>query len=326
MSGCDGDKREQGSAETAMNGHPQIRSTEPGDGTAAPRTAADVAAVVRAAARREPGLVALGIAGLAVSVADLIAVAARGTFIPPEGKMLSAATFAFGVAVFTLTMALLLPLAGFSDAARRRWRRACYVFPAYGFVLESVQSFRGLDPRFPGGPSDSDVGGVVDRILGPIFGMSALLLTVLFVILAVRFFRRDVLSDRPVLRLGIRYGAVAVAISFGIGIVMSIVQGRNIADAGDLMLAHALGVHGIQAVPLAALILVWGGPAPGAARWAHAAGAGWLIACTAALVQALLGEPSLEASALTAVMAAGLTLWASTAAYSAMAWRRAAWG
>lgn len=290
----------------------------------APRSASDVAALAKAAFGRERGLSALGVAGFLIALLCLGAVMVRGPFIPPEGKMLDAATFTFGVGIFTLTMAVLLPLAGFSEPARRRWRRLSYIFVVYGFVLEPVQAFRGLDPRFPGVPSASNAGGLVDRIAGPIFGVTALLFTVLFVILALRFFRADVLDDSPAFRLGIRYGAVAVTLSFGVGIAMSALQGRVIGEVGNLLPAHALGVHGIQAVPLVALLLTWVETARRGTMWLHVAGIGWLSALAGTLVQALLGRPPLEPSILTALMVVGLALWVAVASYAFVAWRRTA--
>ena len=50
--------------------------------------------------------------------------------------------------------------------------------------------------------------------------------------------------------------------------------------------------------------------------WLHAAGIGWLAACTAALVQALLGNAPLEASILTTVIVAGLAVWAAGASHA----------
>jgi hypothetical protein len=187
-------------------------------------------------------------------------------------------------------------------------------------VLEPLQAFRGLDPRF------TTAGGPADVIAGIVFGPLALLNTVLFVILGLRFFRADVLDDRPALRLGIRYGAVAVALSFSVGIVMSFIQGREIGEAGNLLPAHALGVHGIQALPLVALLLVWVGSARPGMMWLHAAGIGWLSACAATLVQALLGRPPLEPAMLPALAAVGLALWAAVAGYTLAAWRRTASG
>ena len=115
--------------------------------------------------------------------------------------------------------------------------------------------------------------------------------------------------DRPVLRLGIRYGFVAVMLSFGIGILMSITSGRSIGDAGDLLLAHALGVHGIQALPAVALVLVSFTAVHRAAGWVHLAGVGWLTASVAALGQALMGRPPLEVSPLTGLMVTGCVAW-----------------
>jgi hypothetical protein len=127
-----------------------------------------------------------------------------------------------------------------------------------------------------------------------------------------------------VLRLGIRYGAAAVALSFAVGIVMSVNSGRELGDAGNLLLAHGLGVHGIQTLPLVALVVSWVVTPPRATTWVHAAGVGWLAACTAALGQALLGRAPLEPSLLTTLIVAGLTVWAASAAYSVLSWRHLA--
>lgn len=269
----------------------------------------------RAIAAREPGLCAVGAAGLVLAVVCLVGVSVEGATIPPEGKLLDAATFCFGVGVFTITIALLLPLAGYAPAARRRWRRAFYIFPVYGLLLESVQAFRGIDPRF------TEEGSGLDAVAGAVFGITAALNVVLFVVLGVRFFRSDVLPDRRVLRLGIRYGVAAVAISFAVGVVMSINSGRDIGDEGNLLLSHALGVHGIQAIPIIALVLAASGR-PSPVTLLHAVGVAWIAACTAALAQALLGHRPLQASILTSVIVGGLTVWAVGASYAVVVWRR----
>jgi hypothetical protein len=97
------------------------------------------------------------------------------------------------------------------------------------------------------------------------------------------------------LRTGIRCGMAAVRISFGVGVIMSASAGRGVGEAGDLMPAHALGVHGIQTVPIVASLLVWAGLGARAHAWIHVAGIGWLVAA-AALGQALLGRPPLDPS------------------------------
>jgi hypothetical protein len=287
----------------------------PGASLGAGRRRVDVIAAIRAGWAGEPGLFAVGAAGVVLALVCLVGMAARGRTVPPEGKLLDAATFCFGVGVFTLTVALLLPLAGYSAVGRRRWRRAYYVFVVYGLVLESLQAFRGLDPRF------TEEGGSVDVVAGIVFGITALLNTILFVILGLRFFRADTLADRPLLRLGIRYGAAAVWLSFAVGIIMSINSGRHVGDDGNLLLSHAIGVHGIQTVPAVALLVTWAAIGTRAMSWVHLAGIGWLTACAAALVQALLGQAPLEPSILTGLTVAGLTGWAASAVHSLIAWR-----
>ena len=133
------------------------------------------------------------------------------------------------------------------------------------------------------------------------------------------------MADRPTLRLGIRYGSVAVLLSFGIGVVMSIISGRHVGDEGNLLVAHGLGVHGLQTLPLVALVLAvaWGEGRRTATPWIHAAGIGWLVACTAAIGQAVLGWPPFEPTVLTGLMVAGLAAWAVVAGRALISWRSA---
>ena len=291
---------------------PGMETTRDTTTAGAPRS--KIASFTGTAVAREPGLVAVGVGGLVLAVVCMIGVAFRGRFIPPEGKLLDAATFTFGVGVYTLTVALLLPVAGYSTTARRRWRRAYYVFAVYGLLLETVQAFRGFDPRF------TEEGETIDSVTGAVFGVTAGITLVLFVLLGVQFFRRGVLDGRPVLRLGVRYGVVAVAVSFGVGVVMSVTGGREIGAEGNLLLSHGLGVHGLQTLPLVALV-VSASALDRRRRWVHVAGGAWLAACLAALLQAGLGEPPLQPSALSVAIVTGLVGWAAVAAY-ALAARR----
>jgi hypothetical protein len=266
--------------------------------------------------RREPVLGAVGAAGLLATGLCVVAIAGRGSSVTPEGDLAEAAKFTVGVAIFTWTMAWLLPLTGWSTPATRRWRASYCIFAVYGVILEPTQAFRGLDPRF------SDDGGTIDSIAGSVFGVTALVLLVSFVILGLRFFQPGVLADRPLLRLGIRYGTLAVFVSFAVGAMMSVRQGRELGDDGDLMVAHMLGVHGIQTIPLVTLVLIETRSIGRITAVAHAAGLGWLAAALAAAIQALLGRPAVEASALPAVMIAGLVLWAIAAGYPLLARRQ----
>jgi hypothetical protein len=265
----------------------------------------------------EPALTGLGGGGMALALVCLAGAAVLGARVPPEGRLLDAAAFNAGVGVFLLTFALLLPVAGLRPGTRG-WARGLFlVFSGYGLALETVQSFRGLNPRF------SPHHGTVDMLLGNVFGFTAFLLSVAFVLVGIRFFRRDVLPERPVLRAGIAWGVVAVALSFGVGILMSVMQGRAVGAAGNLIPAHGLGVHGIQALPLLALLLTWG-RVHRARPLVHLAGAAWVGGVLAQVTQALRGAPPVEVSLLPILTGVGLALWAGVLGVGLVGWRKAA--
>ncbi|MGH7506684.1 MAG: hypothetical protein ACRELX_13580, partial [Longimicrobiales bacterium] len=165
-------------------------------------------------------------------------------------------------------------------------------------------AIRGLDPRFPA------AGGTLDQVAGALFGVIALITIVLFVILVRGFFRRNALPDHPHLRSAVRYGVAAIAFAFGTGIVMSVLRTRIVAETGSLMPMHAAGFHGLQAVPLVALLVGWSALAPDTRmRLTHLAGIGWLVLCAGLLWQALAGLPFRSLSLPGAVATSGFALW-----------------
>ena len=143
-------------------------------------------------------------------------------------------------------------------------------------------------------------------------------MTVLFVVLGMRFFRRDVLAHRPIVRAGIRFGVVSVNLSFAVGVLMSVTKGSTIGDDGDVLIAHALSIHGIQTIPAVAVLT----SSASGAQTVHAAGTGWLVMCVATLCHALLARHPFEWSLLNAVAVAGLALWVASAATTSLRWLR----
>lgn len=275
-----------------------------------------VVARVTGLLRRNPALVWLAGLGFG-SAALLTAVAAvnGGWRFGQEGRLLEAVKFDVALGIYILTLALILPLAPFTETGRRRWVRWMVGLGVFAFAVETVQSLRGLDPRF------SEIAGPVDLAIGGIFFVDALGVMVLFIILLMTFFRKDAIPDRPLLALALRYGAGASMLAFGVGIAMGTVyQGRVVAGAGDMMLLHAAGFHGLQAVPLVALLLGTIAFANGQGRTlVHISGAGWLALCIGLLLQPLAGNPPLTPSPQLAISAAGALLWASTFAWAVRA-------
>ena len=264
--------------------------------------------------RRERMLVGLGSAGLLLAVVCAgVAFVNGGWLIPPEGRLLEAAKFDAALGIYLLTLALILPLAGMTRRGRRRWVSWTLGLSIFAFAMENIQAWRGLDPRF------SKVAGAFDQALGGLFFLSALGVAAVFVILIAGFFRRDTLPDHPALRLALRYAGAAALMAFTVGVLMSVLQGRFMNGTGNLMPIHASGFHGLQALPLVALLFGWSRiPTSAAVRWVHFAGIGWLAVCLGLLAQAVAGlEPTRLTPAMLVSIAGGV-LWAGTLLY---AWR-----
>jgi hypothetical protein len=270
--------------------------------------------VVLALWRRNPGLLWLGLTGFAfATVTTGVAAVNGGWMLAPEGRLLEAVKFDVAVGIYVLTLALIVPFAPFTERGRRRWVSWSVGLGLFGYGMENIQAWRGLDPRF------SAVAGPVDQVLGGLFFFSALGLLVLFVILLVPFFRADALPDHTLLRLALRYGAGGTLLAFGVGILMSVINSRIVAGSGDIMPVHAAGFHALQAVPLVALLL--GASAGGlvaAGRLVHLAGAGWLLLGIGLTLQAFSGQPPLALTPPLALAAAGVATWATTLV---IAWR-----
>ena len=261
-------------------------------------------------------LVVMGFVGIGLGLICLAVMVARGGVpIPPEGDLLKPATFDIAVGIYILTTTLLLPSAGFSERGRKRWVRWNVGLFAYAYIIETGQVFRGLDPRF------SKHGTPLDQIAGGVFFLTALGVMVLFIIMALRFFRRDRPdADSPIV-LAIRYGTAAAMGAFVAGIWMSVIGGRTTGPAGNILPLHALGFHGLQAVPLIALLLLWSGYDSGETRkWVHATGVVWVAACAAVAWQTIVGRSVSEMSA--AMLATGflLVVWAGIGLFAFWRW------
>ncbi|HYR06909.1 MAG TPA: ABA4-like family protein [Longimicrobium sp.] len=284
-----------------------------GIGTAVRTSVAGALAVFR----REWMLTATGIIGLILGAVCAIAIGVRGTeLVGTEGHLRKAMAFDVAVGIYLLTLVMLVPLARFSKGGLWTWRVSLTLLILYAFGMENVQIARGIDPRF------TKVGSVTDQILGGMFFLAATGMIVTFVILAWKVLaRRMDGADGPLL-LSIRYAALATMGAFGAGFWMSAAQGSSTGEASILPL-HAVGFHGLQALPLVAILLTWAAvPADRVRPWIHAAGVAWLAACAAIAWQTAQGRPLTEITPAAAVAVAALLAWAVVAALAARAWLR----
>ena len=98
----------------------------------------------------------------------------------------------------------------------------------------------------------------------------------------------------------------------------------RVARAPKPAAATRSGFHGLQAVPLVALILGWARvPVEAARRWVHVAGITWLGTCAAIAWQTARGQSVLEISAATLLAFGLLAGWLVCAVMASVAWRRA---
>ena len=288
----------------------------PGGAAATLRGAVQAALAVY---RRERLLTVAGLTGIVAGLGCGAAILLRGSaFVAPEGHLDRAMSFDVAVGIYILTVVLYTPLAGFTPRGLARWRAAVAGIFLYSFTIETGQIARGIDPRF------TEAGSVTDQLLGALFGITALGMIVTFVVLGVKLWRRGTDGTAGPLLLSIRYAAVAAMGAFAAGIWMSVVRGSEIGDGGSILPLHAAGFHGLQALPLVAILLGWAGIEAERARpWIHAAGGAWVAAVAALAWQTALGRPVLEPAPATAVAAASLLAWAAVAALAARAWLQA---
>lgn len=273
------------------------------------RLLSDAGRSLAAVVRREPVLVATGCLGIVLAAAIAVVIAVRGPVVPPEGFLKKPLTFDLAIGIYVLTLAVLAPLAGFTRRRGNAWRVGVVATTLYGYAVETIQTLRGLDPRF------SRFDNAVDAIAGALFGLGALLIIVFFMFFAIPVLRRGTHTERPLLVLGVRYGVAAVVLGgFSTGFWMGINQGRFVGETGSILAIHALGLHGLQAIPIVAWLLERSGVPLERARWRiHVAGIVWLLAIAAVAIQTALGQTVVRPAPATIAALACLVVWAGVA-------------
>jgi hypothetical protein len=268
--------------------------------------------------REERGLTMTALAGIALGGIAFMLAAVRGPLIPPEGDLMKPASFDVAVGLFILSIIPWLSVSGFSEAGRRRWRRWMVGLLIYGFGVETIQQFRGIDPRF------SQVEPAV-QIFGTIFFVAALGIMTLSVALAARAFEVRTEGRGGLLVVAARWAGASMLMGFLVGFWLSANQGRFVGESGNLLPLHAAGFHAVQAMPLVALMLAWSAMPVGIARrWVHVAGAAWASACLAIWVQSALGRAVTDLASVAGVAAAALLgVWMLAALRALVAWRTA---
>lgn len=248
----------------------------------------------------EKWLVVTSMIGFLLAAAIAIVILARGPIVLPEGNLQDAFSFHAAIGIFFLSIAAILPFTEYKERKRKivRWMFIAGALYAYG--VETVQHFRGINPRF------SREGSVIDLVAGALFGVVSLLLILLGLILTVRFFR--IKSNSFI--LAIRYAFLSVLIANMAGLVMSLLQGRHIGDTGNLIVLHGIGYHALQTLLIPGWLLQQSQASSRFKKgWTHIGGIAWMSAIVLIGLQTGMGRSVFELTILPVLAAVMLLVW-----------------
>jgi len=249
-------------------------------------------------------LVMMGMIGFFLAAICAIYVAVYGGEILPEGNVESAFSFNAAIAIFILSIAAFLPISGLSDRSRKRirWGFAATILIGYG--IETIQHFRGINPRF------TQAGTITDIVVGIFFGLISLVLIALTVFVAISFFQKRNVIKHPFLILSIRYAFLSTMISFAAGIFMSVLQSRYTGQAGNFIVLHGLGFHALQTLPVLGWLIEQAESNEKRARaLLHIGSVSWLISIVFIGIQTILGRTAFEISLLPILAVIALLGW-----------------
>ncbi|TDF97267.1 hypothetical protein E1757_14665 [Paenibacillus piri] len=241
----------------------------------------------------EKWLVLTGLLGFLLAGICAVWVMLYGGPVAPGGNVSSAFSFNAALGIFLLSTAAITPFSALGGKGRAFFRWSFIVIALYSYLAETVQNFRGVNPRFVKGGIPFDV------TVGSIFAFVALLLVLCYLFFAIQYFRRKAYRLHPELLVGIRYAMIAVLLSFAAGIWMSANGGRIVGLHGNIIWLHGLGFHALQAVPAVAWLAGYTSCTERTrSRFIHATGITYLAGLTAIGWQTYLGQNILEWSVL----------------------------
>ncbi len=307
-------RRPPGGAESSSDPAAEEPAKEPPAGLPTYRALMGLLAV---RLREDPLLFCGSSVGLVLALAAVVVMLVRGPSFPPSGDLTKVISFDLAAAIYSLSFWLLLPVAGFSPRGRRRWAHTFFGVGVTGYVLANVQAYRGGSVRFSLSAAPVDLAAFVG------FSLVGLGLFALFLVFAWRVLKRSLSGPDGLLALGVRYACGSTLLAYAVGFCMQALGGARVGATGNLLPLHAVGFHGLQAVPLVALLLRWSVvPQDAARRWVHAAGLTWFALAAAVAWQTVLGRSVLEVSPVTLLAGALFVSWAALAGLAALAWYR----
>lgn len=263
----------------------------------------------------ERSLVLTGLLGFLLAAICGVWTLINGGEVAPGGDVSKAFSFNAALGIFLLSTAAILPFSAMGVRSRAVFRRVYIGLALYSYGAETIQNFRGANPRF------IVDGSAFDKAVGNVFAFVALMLVVFYVYAGVQFFRSRAYKLNPAVALSVRYALLAVVVSFAAGIWISANQGRYVGAHGNIIWLHGLGFHALQAVPLVAWLAGRTSMREAARRTLiHITGVSYFLGLLAIGWQTMNGHAVLEWSGLP--LAAGFCFLISLAA-GALALRKA---
>ncbi|CAM4375731.1 hypothetical protein [Paenibacillus tarimensis] len=194
----------------------------------------------------EKWMLLTGVLGFILAGICAVWVMLYGGPVAPDGDVSKAISFNAALGIFLISTAAIAPLSGMGRRSLAVFRWSYIILALYGYFTETIQNFRGLNPRFTEG------GTALDSFISLLFVIDALLLLLLYVCFAIPFFSGKAAKRRPLLVMAVRYAMAATMISFVAGIWLSVNEGRFTGTEGNIIWLHGFGFHALQAVPLVA--------------------------------------------------------------------------
>lgn len=255
----------------------------------------------------ERALIITGLIGFLLSGGIAIFIFFNDPIIAPEGNMIDAFSFNAAIGMFILSIAAILPFARFGVRKRKvvRW---LFIFASiYSYAIETLQNFRGINPRF------SREGTVIDIVAGMLFGVISLVLVTLAIVLMIHFLRMKQPHARPLLIMGIRYAFLSVLAANIAGIWMILLQDRLTGGAGNLIVLHGVGFHALQTLILPAWLLEKAQIHEKYKKFLiHTGSIAWMLMVLVLGIQTALGKPIFEITTFPIIACLLLLIWFGT--------------
>jgi hypothetical protein len=242
------------------------------------------------------------------AIAFLVLFAALAAIAPFDSRVVTGINpwikpmkFAISIAIFLATIAWFMPELGPRRHARRRLGLTMVAMMVIEIVAIAGQAARGTTSHFN---ESTPFNAIVFVIMG-----AAITINTIAVAVMLGLLRRETPVERLGYLWGMRLGMAIFVVGSLLGFVLVGNRGHNVPgpdggpglpflnwalDQGDLRVAHFVGLHALQALPLLGFLLDRRHAAPALrTRTVSAVAAVWFAAMALTLVLALRGRPLL---------------------------------